>query len=645
MAQIIKPIITDETGQAIVDAHKEFNETLKGLSSLSYAIQAETARDEAIVAQGLAETAQANAETARDEARTLAEGVASLTEIGVDTTLSISGAAADAQVTGQLSRQLSEVSISQITGLVTGTQKLDKSLLQPGFYNYATGIYITSDSYSHSEFIKCLGETTLWVNFVSHITFWDENFNYISGDVNASNAWASYTIPNTAYYVNLSVQNSYVNYAIANFGANHSDEKKYTADFKDKFITNLKGYRWDIDVTWEEGGLNGSGEKVSVSSMDRTDYFTVPSNIKEFTISCENYKLWICAYDENHNKVYAPSAFFNSLTINNAYKYYIVVIDNVSGGHHFEYVNQVNLYFNLTDNSTYKQPYQAGFIGFTVPVNQKTVDVSSTADVQTDNENDMVNVDCIVKLPTTYTPNGKPSRLLMICHGAGRGVTGEGNWTTITGYNNIVNAFLSHGYVVFDCNGYDNTYYGHDFWGAPRGVEAWRKAYEYVVKNYNVEQNLSIYAFSMGGMTAMNLALNNFPNIKVIALASPVLDLYKCWTGTNTLTKAAYNMNTYDPDVVAGNNPIGNIVTINGTDRFMKQLPPIKVWFGGLEDGSGSVYVNKADGQAVVQAIKNANGTAWYREVDNAGHEICYGENNDCINEYICWINRFTYQE
>lgn len=97
---IAKPLMLDETG-------KEIAEALRGFSSLENATLAMSAKEEAIVAQGLAETAQANAElakqgaeTARDEARTLAEGVASLTEIGVDTTLSISGAAADSKTVG-----------------------------------------------------------------------------------------------------------------------------------------------------------------------------------------------------------------------------------------------------------------------------------------------------------------------------------------------------------------------------------------------------------------------------------------------------------------------------------------------------------------------------------------------------------------
>ena len=98
---------------------------------------------------------------------------------------------------------------------------------------------------------------------------------------------------------------------------------------------------------------------------------------------------------------------------------------------------------------------------------------------------------------------------------------------TYNHYNNLVNTFVDAGYAVFDCNGYNETFFGCNFWGSHRGVEAWRKAYDYIVKNYNVEDNVSIYGFSMGGLTALNLVLIGFPNVKCIALGSPVLDVEK----------------------------------------------------------------------------------------------------------------------
>ena len=282
-----------------------------------------------------------------------------------------------------------------------------------------------------------------------------------------------------------------------------------------------------------------------------------------------------------------------------------------------------------------KKPYVSGFIQFSVPVNQTINEITSTADEVIDSEN-IVEVHCALKLPTSYSPSGTPSKLLMICHGAGRLlVDGENPWINSQYYNNLINAFINAGYVVFDCNGVNNTDEG-SFYGTPSGIEAWRKAYQYVVDNYNVEKEFSIYGFSMGGLTAMNLVNNKLPNVKSIALGSPVLDISIGWGAA----RAAFFSNTitqYSNTLVAGYNPIINIVD----NKCIKAFPPIKMWYGSTEDGSSLPVVNKQLGINLTNAIKNSNGTCYYREVDGAGHEICYGGNANVITEIVYWLNRF----
>ena len=298
-------------------------------------------------------------------------------------------------------------------------------------------------------------------------------------------------------------------------------------------------------------------------------------------------------------------------------------------------------------NLNHKKGYESGYIHFTVPVNQHIVDESVTTDTEKDNENTIVDVDCILSLPTSYTPTGKPTKLIMMCHGAGRGVYGantafdeQGDWRQIAGYNRLVAAFLNNGYAVFDCNGYSNTNLGCSFWGAPRGVEAWRKAYDYVVKNYNVEENINVYGFSMGGCTALNLAFQGFPNIKCIALGSPVttLDATTYEHAGSTAFNAAWGITDYDADALLGNNPMANVLAINNTDYCFKTIAPLKVWFGGTE-----TWPAPSDAQKLVTALKNAGGKADFRSVDGRGHGISYGEDTVVVNEIVMYFNRYNY--
>ena len=275
-------------------------------------------------------------------------------------------------------------------------------------------------------------------------------------------------------------------------------------------------------------------------------------------------------------------------------------------------------------------------------VNDNSPATSGTENEVKDTET-LNTVTCKLKMPSTYSPYGEPTKLLMICHGAGRGMVGSNNWTTQTGYNNIVNAFTDAGYFVFDCQGYADTEDGRSFWGVKKGVEAWRKAYAYIIKNYNVEHQFSIYGFSMGGLTALGLAFDDYPNINAIALASPVLDLTKC-VGESTM-RTAYGLSsaTYDIDKCFGCNPYAHIKQIDSTDMVISKLPPLKIWYGGNETNSSSQpYVEKTYAQAFVNAVKAGGGYAIYREIAGVGHEICYGLVPAAITEYVRFINRYN---
>ena len=286
-----------------------------------------------------------------------------------------------------------------------------------------------------------------------------------------------------------------------------------------------------------------------------------------------------------------------------------------------------------------KKPYENGFVSFTVPVNQTVANNNADASDYSEKIIETIDVDCILSMPTAYTPYGTPSKLLMLCHGAGQGVT---TWKEHEGYKDIVNRFNEMGYLVFDCNGFKNDALGWSFWGNQRVVEAWRKAYQYIVDNYNVEKDFSIYAFSMGGLTALNLAFQNFPNIKCVALGSPVVNLRACWgdPSVKAVLQTLYNMgDEYDESKTFGNDPYKHIVNVNGTNYCFQNLPPIKIWYGSTETSYG---VDKQYAIDLVNAINNAGGYAQYREVQGAGHEICYGMNGYCNYDYVAFVDRYN---
>lgn len=368
-----------------------------------------------------------------------------------------------------------------------------------------------------------------------------------------------------------------------------------------------------------------------------SQYGTTYNNDIQFTFDSDSEKQTYHAH--NNQKV---SNLDDLVLIPNAVNYIYAIGQTKS----------ISITYYYRDVSAYipKKPYQSGFIIFQVPSRLTKSNNSVAANAVSEGEDDSVNVNCILKLPTSYTQNGDPTKLIMICHGAGQSAE---QWTTNASYQALTTAFVDAGYAIFDCNGYRENALGYSFWGDPRGVDVWRKAYQYVVDNYNVEHEFGIYGFSMGGLTALNLAFSRFPNIKCIALGSPVVnleDVFNSSDGNKAVINLLYNMGeTYDPAKAYGCNPFSRIMTFDEKDYIIGSFPPIKMWYGSTEDGTSTdpgtgeiMYgvVSKFTGHQVITAINNAGGQAEYREVEGEDHKICYGGNATVNRDYVLFFNR-----
>lgn len=532
------------------------------------------------------------------------------------------------------------------------------------YYSYSNGQPIVANDYSYSDFIPCKADTDYIMRGTAHISIWDKDHKHLRGFVSQL-AGITFNTGADASYIRVSVQQSNLPSAYLMEGSELIPFKKYVNTVSNsvldddqfnrkKFTENLMNGDFIIPTEWEQGGLNGSGGFVNgFGGYYRTKYFSVPEYVKHFTVKgLDGIKVFVCGYDKDYNFIKSNGAWEDEAIITNNCPYYIITQNHNMLYLPYDMDDKCIVSFNLfTDGAITvdyegvdKKEYESGYIPFTVPVNQNEPQLDVVDNSIVDSEN-FVEVDCILKLPTSYVPAGKPTKLLMLVHGAGRGVTGEANWTTIAGYNNMVDAFVSAGYAVFDCNGYGNDAFGRSGWGCNRAIEGYRKAYDYVVRNYNVETSVSIYGFSMGGLTAYNLVWQGFPNVKSLGLGSPVLNLKDmCWdNGVNSAFLEAYGMSEteYEEDKTIGCDPIKTITEINGKECVLGTLPPIKIWFGSIE-GNNATDVKKEYGIQLCNALRNAGHRAYYKEVQGAGHEVCYGSLSSIIPEFVQWANRFN---
>ena len=240
--------------------------------------------------------------------------------------------------------------------------------------------------------------------------------------------------------------------------------------------------------------------------------------------------------------------------------------------------------------------------------------------------------DGVILFPDQYTPSGKPTRLVISCHGAGGTVSTDDSQIekqALTKY------LLANGYAVMDVNGLPKAFSeinGIDIKnniGSPIAVQSYLKAYRYCMERFNLMREVFVHGGSMGGISSTNLVLSN--GIPVIAQSGfcPVLDTYhqiflKPWS--NGAPKIAlgklYHLEKdengeliYDEERIKGYNPMGRLLRIE--DREYLNYPvPVKFW-QCEDDRTVSIDSTKR----FVRAIGNAGGNADLCTFPKGGHE------------------------
>lgn len=251
-----------------------------------------------------------------------------------------------------------------------------------------------------------------------------------------------------------------------------------------------------------------------------------------------------------------------------------------------------------------------------------TVDVDRPLTFNEENyTTDTETIECVLMLPSTYSTSGMPTRLALYAHGA-HGYVDSANDTWFTSATVARNALVNAGYALFDANvleegiiGGDNNEIGYCV-GSPLYINILKKAYDYIVDNYNVYPQIFCHGISMGGVGATAFS-HLYPNL-VLAESS--------FAGRDILR---YIYSIWDA-VSQGNNP---------SDRFAKAY--------GYADGAELVAdkFSHVDGISPSLSLKKLNddGTitiAPDRETDFSGWLEFWGtlanhNRNDNVGKWI----------
>jgi len=304
-----------------------------------------------------------------------------------------------------------------------------------------------------------------------------------------------------------------------------------------------------------------------------------------------------------------------------------------------------------------------GTVRFQIPVD---VQISNTKEENlTISDAETIYLDWgLLILPKNYSNNGIPTRLVIVCHGAGGTVTGNGSQVEdfpLTKY------LVNEGFAVMDMAGLPEQF-AEKFsinlfnnMGSGIAIQSYIKGYRWVIENYNIEQNgAHLWGGSMGGLTSNNLLYSGQIPILSQSAACPVTDLYnQAWLNpwSNNAPKIAIaklfnfkNADIYESEKVIGFNPmLSNSWLIDGL-RYKIHGVPIKIWHA--DEDPVVAYQGSVD---FVDAIRRTGGRAELRTLRAKSHEpmdlgetvklIVYNDEkvpiSPVVEEMFLWIKQF----
>lgn len=229
-------------------------------------------------------------------------------------------------------------------------------------------------------------------------------------------------------------------------------------------------------------------------------------------------------------------------------------------------------------------------------------------------------------LPDTYSENGSATRMVINCHGAGGTVSTDDSQVE---HQALTQYLAANGFAVMDVNGLPQKYADENDIdirnniGSPIALRSYVKAYQYCLKNFNIETAVFVHGGSMGGISSTNLVLSGAIPVVAHSAFCPVLDTYNqifLHPWTNGLPKFAlgkiYGFDTdeegnyiYDEAKLCGYNPAKN--------KKAELYPvPVKFWHCADDDVVSYEVTRK-----FVDTAK-ANGVpAYLRTFPYGGHE------------------------
>lgn len=292
-------------------------------------------------------------------------------------------------------------------------------------------------------------------------------------------------------------------------------------------------------------------------------------------------------------------------------------------------------------------------------------------------------IECVLRLPASYRRTGKPTRLVLACHGAHGYIVASMNKWYNDNWKAFMDTLLAAGYAVFDSNIFP-TSTGSDQMGfavgSPLYINVLKKAYDYIQMYYNVYPEIFAHGTSMGGVGAsafshayphLVLAESSFAGRDFLyyinsVKQSSVSEAFAVSYGYNSLADLASDKfshcegafqclslvkyvngvaqippdrDTNYQDWLTYFSQIANLGRNDDAGIWMgERKVPYKAW-NSWADNEGATKL-----QTILQKAYNRGNSCPYYVInyESGSHsQMSYGEINDMIPQLIAWYKRW----
>lgn len=249
-----------------------------------------------------------------------------------------------------------------------------------------------------------------------------------------------------------------------------------------------------------------------------------------------------------------------------------------------------------------KRDYTEGDIHFTVKASQF--------------DGTKVDTECVLRLPSSYNPNGEPTPIILNGHGTNGMVSSTSWYSDNQAFHEWVQYLCDSGFAVFDVdNVYANHTSGEKFeFGCPQLLNAYHEAFEYIKSNYNVESQLCIIGASQGSFTAVNYQAFFANDVKMCVISGPRIGLEWEWALYGSLgisTLFGYESTEYNSDYLK---PFDIYTHISDNGYLTSKFCPSMWVFGGDDN----IHVAECD--SLIDALKNSGYYAEKKVYSGLGH-------------------------